>query len=69
MEVLETIKTRRSVRRYKPDPADDPPIDTIPEATRWTPSRTIRKQNPNQHQEKSLLKSSLTINTDIDHEI
>lgn len=38
MEVLEAIKTRRSVRRYKPDPIDDQTMDTILEAARWAPS-------------------------------
>ena len=69
MEVLEAIKTRNNVRRYKTDPADDPPIDTILEAACGAPSRTIRKQNPNQQQEKSLMKSFFTINTDTNNEI
>jgi len=38
MEVLEAIKTRRSVRRYKPDPIDDRTLDILLEAARWAPS-------------------------------
>ena len=36
MKVLEAIKTRGSLRRYKPDSIDNQPIDTILEAARWT---------------------------------
>ncbi len=36
MEVLEAIKTRRSVRRYKPNSIDNQTIDTILEAACWT---------------------------------
>jgi nitroreductase len=38
MELFEAIKTRRSIRRYTPDPVDDEKIDTILEAGRWAPS-------------------------------
>ncbi len=38
MEVLEAIKTRRSIRRYKTDPIDDKIIETVLEAARWAPS-------------------------------
>ena len=38
MEVLEAIKTRRSIRRYKPDPIDDKALQTVLEAARWAPS-------------------------------
>ena len=38
MEVLEAIKTRRSIRKYKATPVDDKTIDTILEAARWAPS-------------------------------
>jgi len=38
MEVLEAIKTRRSIRRYKPDPVDDKALQTVLEAARWAPS-------------------------------
>ena len=38
MEVLEAIKTRRSIRRYKTDPIDDKTIKTVLEAARWAPS-------------------------------
>jgi len=38
MEVLEAIKTRRSIRRYKTNPVDDKTIELILEAARWAPS-------------------------------
>ena len=38
MEVLEAIKTRRSIRRYKPDPVDDKIIETVLDAARLAPS-------------------------------
>jgi nitroreductase len=38
MELFEAIKTRRSIRRYKPDPVDDKKIEAILEAGRWAPS-------------------------------
>ena len=38
MEVLEAIKTRRSIRKYKPDPVDDKILETVLEAARWAPS-------------------------------
>ncbi len=38
MDVLEAIKTRRSIRRYKPDPVDEKTLETILEAARWAPS-------------------------------
>jgi len=38
MEVLEAIKTRRSIRRYKTTPVDDKTIELVLEAARWAPS-------------------------------
>jgi len=38
VEVLEAIKTRRSIRRYKPTPVDDKTIELVLEAARWAPS-------------------------------
>ena len=38
MELLELIKGRRSVRRYKPTPVKDEDLDAILEAARWAPS-------------------------------
>ena len=38
MEVLEAIKTRRSIRRYKTTPVDDRAIEVVLEAARWAPS-------------------------------
>lgn len=38
MEVLEAIKTRRSIRKYKPTLVDDKTIELILEAARWAPS-------------------------------
>ena len=38
MEILEAIKTRRSIRKYKSTPVDERIIETILEAARWAPS-------------------------------
>lgn len=38
MEVLEAIGTRRSIRRYKPDPVPEEALEKILEAGRWAPS-------------------------------
>lgn len=38
MEVIEAIKGRRSIRRYKPDPVSDADLEAILEAARWAPS-------------------------------
>jgi len=38
MEVLEAIKTRRSIRKYKTTVVDDRTIETILEAACWAPS-------------------------------
>ncbi|UCD53763.1 MAG: nitroreductase family protein [Dehalococcoidia bacterium] len=38
MEVLEAIRTRRSVRRYKTTPIDDKTLELVLEAARWAPS-------------------------------
>jgi nitroreductase len=38
MEVLEAIKTRRSIRKYKTTPLDDKTIELVLEAARWAPS-------------------------------
>ncbi|MEE8471261.1 MAG: nitroreductase family protein [Dehalococcoidia bacterium] len=38
MEVLQAIKERRSIRRYRPDPVSDEAISTILDAARWAPS-------------------------------
>ena len=38
MEVLEAIKTRRSIRQQKSDPYDDETLQKILEAAQWAPS-------------------------------
>ena len=38
MDVLEAIKGRRSIRKYKADPISDEVFDTVLEAVRWAPS-------------------------------
>jgi len=38
MEVMEAIKTRRSIRKYKTTPVDDKTIEVVLEAARWAPS-------------------------------
>jgi len=38
MDILEVIKSRRSIRRYKNDPVPDEALETVLEAVRWSPS-------------------------------
>ena len=38
MDVLEAIKTRRSIRKYKATPVDDNTLEQVLEAARWAPS-------------------------------
>ena len=38
MDVFDAIKTRRSIRKYKPDPVSDEDLQKIIEAARWAPS-------------------------------
>jgi len=38
MDILELIKTRRSIRKYKSDPVDDNTLDELLESARWAPS-------------------------------
>jgi nitroreductase len=38
MEVLEAIRTRRSIRHFKDDPVDDKAVEAVLEAGRWAPS-------------------------------
>jgi len=38
MEVLEAIKTRRSIRKYKSDPVDGETLEKVFEAARQAPS-------------------------------
>ena len=38
MEVLEAIKGRRSIRKYKPTPVDDKTLELVLDAARWAPS-------------------------------
>jgi nitroreductase len=38
MEVLEAIKSRRSIRHYKADPVDDELLGKVLEAAQWAPS-------------------------------
>jgi nitroreductase len=37
-DILDVIVTRKSIRRYKPDPVPDEMIDKILEAARWAPT-------------------------------
>ena len=41
--VLALLKSRRSIRRYKPDPVPDEMIDQLLEAGRWAPSASNRQ--------------------------
>jgi nitroreductase len=38
MELMEAIKARRSIRKYKPDPVPEQTLRTVLEAVQWTPS-------------------------------
>ena len=38
MDIIEAIKTRRSIRKYKPDPVDPKDLEKILEAALWAPS-------------------------------
>ena len=38
MELMDAIKGRRSIRRYKPDPVPEEVLRTLLEAARWAPS-------------------------------
>lgn len=38
MDLIQAIKGRRSVRKYKPDPVSDKAVETVLEAARWAPS-------------------------------
>lgn len=38
MDVMEAIKSRRSVRKYTTDPISDSDIETVLDAARWAPS-------------------------------
>lgn len=38
MELMDVIKGRRSIRKYKPDPVSDKDIELLLEAARWAPS-------------------------------
>ncbi|MBP1700063.1 MAG: nitroreductase, partial [Deltaproteobacteria bacterium] len=38
MELMEAIKARRSIRKYKPDPVPEQALRTVLEAVQWTPS-------------------------------
>jgi len=38
MDLMEAIKGRRSIRRYKPDPVPEEVFRTVMEAVRWAPS-------------------------------
>jgi nitroreductase len=38
MDILQAIRERRSIRRYKPDPISDVVLEKVLEAARWAPS-------------------------------
>ena len=43
MDILELIKTRRSIRKYKQDPVSEEELNKILEAGRWAPSASNRQ--------------------------
>jgi len=38
MDVMEAIRTRRSIRKYRPDPVPEEELQSVLEALRWSPS-------------------------------
>jgi nitroreductase len=40
MDLMQAIKERRSVRKYRPDPVSDEDLNAVLEAARWAPSWT-----------------------------
>jgi nitroreductase len=38
MDVMEAIKARRSIRKYRPDPVPEEELQSVLEALRWSPS-------------------------------
>lgn len=38
MDLMDAIKGRRSIRKYKPDPVPEEALQTVMEAVRWAPS-------------------------------
>jgi nitroreductase len=38
MDIMQAIKGRRSIRKYKPTPVDDKAVEAVLEAARWAPS-------------------------------
>jgi nitroreductase len=38
MELMEAIRSRRSVRKYTPDPVSDADVEAVLDAARWAPS-------------------------------
>ncbi|MCS7113856.1 MAG: nitroreductase family protein [Nitrososphaerota archaeon] len=38
MDVIEAIKSRRSIRKFKPDPVEKEKLEAVLEAARWAPS-------------------------------
>ena len=64
MDLMEAIKGRRSIRKYKPDPVSEEVLRTLLEAVRWSPSwantqcwEVIVVRDPNM---KSTLANTLT---------
>ena len=43
MGIIEIIKSRRSIRKYKPTPVEDEKLNTVLEAARWAPSAGNRQ--------------------------
>jgi nitroreductase len=43
MDILELIKSRRSIRKYRPEPVSEKELDKILEAGRWAPSAGNRQ--------------------------
>ena len=46
MEVYDAIRTRRTVRNYKPDPVPDLVIHRILQAGRWSPTSSNTQTRP-----------------------
>lgn len=74
MELLEIIKTRRSVRKYTGEAVDDAYIDTILEAGRWAPSglnnqpwrfAVVRKEETKRKLAEATKYSSVVLEADV----
>ena len=64
MNIMDAIKGRRSIRKYKPDAVSDKDLETILDAARWAPSwantQCVRWVVVKDHETKAKLQETLT---------